>query len=65
MKKEKKRKRIFQHQYQRQVNMCLYLYLFHDCFPLEFVFIYSVSLMYKYLLDLIKFQERICHVNLL
>ena len=46
-----KKSRIFQHQYQRQVKICTYLYLFHDWFPLEFVFIYSVS---KCLLELIK-----------
>ena len=31
--------RIFQHQYQRQAKICIYLYLCHDWFPLEFVFI--------------------------
>ena len=50
--------RIFQHQYQRQVKICSYLYLFHDWFPLEFVFIYSISLMYKCLLELIKNSRR-------
>ena len=40
------------------------MYLFHDWFPLEFAFRYSISLMYKYLLELIKtrlkVQEKKC-----
>ena len=54
-----KKRRIFQHQYQRQVKICTYLYLFHDWFPLEFVFIQSISLMYKCLLKLIKRRSKV------
>ena len=39
------KKRIFQHQYQRRAKMYIYLCLFFDWFPLEFVFICSISLM--------------------
>ena len=39
--------------------MCVYMYLFHDWFPLEFAFRYSISLMYKYLLELIKTRLRV------
>ena len=35
------------------------LYLFHDWFPLEFVFIYSIFLMYKYLLEIIKRRSKV------
>ena len=57
-------KRIFQHQYQEQVKMCIYLHLFHDWFPLEFVFIYSIYLMYKYLLELIKRRPNVQEKNM-
>ena len=50
--------RIFQHQYQR------YLYLFHDWFPLEFVFVYNISLMYKFLLELIKSNSKVQEKNM-
>ena len=43
--------------------MCIYLYLFHDWFPLEFVFIYSISLMYKYLLEIIKRRSNVQEKN--
>ena len=44
--------------------MCIYLYLFHDWFPLEFVFIDSISLMYKYLLMLIKRRPEVNEKNM-
>ena len=55
----KKKNRIFHHQYQRQVKTCIFLYLLHDWFYFEFVFIYSISLMYKYLLELIKTRSKV------
>ena len=39
--------------------MCIYLYLFHDWFPLEFVFTNSTSLLYKYLIELIKRRSKV------
>ena len=39
--------RIIQHQYQKkEVKMCISLFLFHDWFPLEFLFTYNISLMW-------------------
>ena len=49
-----KKSRTFQHQYQWKVKICTYLYLFRDWVPLEFLFIYNISLMYKCLQELIK-----------
>ena len=59
-----KKGRIFQHQYQRQVRICTYLYLFHDWFRLEFVFIYSIFFMYKCLLKLIKRRSNVQEKNM-
>ena len=56
--------KIFQHEYQRLVKMCIYLYLFHKWFPLGFVFTYSVSFMYKYLLNLIKRKLKVQEENI-
>ena len=64
--------RIFQQQYQGWVKMCIYLsiyiyiyiYLFHDWFPLEFVFIYSISLMYRNLQEFIKRKSKIQEKNM-
>ena len=56
--------RIFQHQYQRQVKICVYLYLFHGWFPLEFVFICSIFLMHRYLLELIKRRSKVREKNM-
>ena len=44
--------------------MCIYFYLFDDWFPLEFVFICSISLMYKYLLELIKKRLKVQEKNM-
>ena len=55
----KNKNRIFHHQYQRQVKTCIFLYLLHDWFYFEFVFIYSISLMYKYLPELIKTRSKV------
>ena len=41
------------------MEICICLYLFGDRFSLEFVFIYSISLMYKYLLELIKRRSKV------
>ena len=38
--------RTFQRQYQIQVKMYISLFLFHDWYPLEFVFSYNFSLMW-------------------
>ena len=40
-----KKSEIFRHQYQRQVKMYISFLLFHDLFPLEFLFIKSISLI--------------------
>ena len=44
--------------------MCIYLCLFHEWFPLWFVFIYSVSFMYKYLLNSIKRKLQVQEENM-
>ena len=44
--------------------MCVYLYLFYEWLPLQFLFIYSISLMYKYLLELIKRKSKIQEKNM-
>ena len=42
------------------MKMCIYLYLFHDWFPLESVFRYSISLMHKeFLLELIERRSKV------
>ena len=46
------------------MKMCIYLYLFHDWFPLEFVFRYSISLMHKYLLELIERRSKVDGKNM-
>ena len=60
----KKKKKIFQHQYQRQVEMCIFIYLFLDWFPLEFVFVYSIPLMYKYLQEFTKRRSKVPEKNM-
>ena len=59
-----KNNRIFHHQYQRQVKTCIFLYLLHDWFYFEFVFIYSISLMYKYLPELVKTRSKVQEKNI-
>ena len=60
----KKKNIIFQHEHQRLVKMCIYLCLFHEWFPLGFVLIYSVSFMYKYLLNSIKRKLQVQEENM-
>ena len=53
--------RFFQHRYQKQVKM----YLFHDWFPIKFVFTYNISLCsnIKYL-ELIKRRSNVQKNNM-
>ena len=46
------------------VYIYIYIYLFHDWFSLEFVFIYSISLMYRNLQEFIKRKSKIQEKNM-
>ena len=44
--------------------MCIFIYLFLDWFPLEFVFVYSIPLMYKYLQEFTKRRSKVPEKNM-
>ena len=66
--------KIFQHQYHKQVKMYIYLFLFHNWLPLEFVFTYNISLLCRMWWEInictrvdkkkIKSSRKECHKNI-